>query len=302
MSAGAAQAVLAAKSKSFALAARLLPPRCRDDVAVLYAYCRRADDAVDECPPGEQAERVQRLRRELHSVYAGETQTEELLAAFQRLISRYAIPLEYPSALLDGLTSDIGQVRIRTTSELLLYAHRVAGVVGLMLCHVFGLSDRRALENADHLGIAMQLTNICRDVMEDWGRDRLYLPADLLLECGAETPFAIEPRGGASGAVLSRVVERLLGLADHHYRQGDAGLYALPFRVALSVRAARRVYAAIGRQLERRAYDVSAGRAVVPGFKKCVLILGAVIEETLERVRSLVSGRKRWLLGASDGG
>jgi phytoene synthase len=127
MSGAGARAVLAQNSKSFALAARLLPRACRDDVAVLYAYCRRADDAVDEAAPGEASRSIERLRRELDSILAREAQSDPLLAAFQGVVVRYEIPEEYPRALLDGIASDVGRVRVTSVEELLLYSHRVAG-------------------------------------------------------------------------------------------------------------------------------------------------------------------------------
>jgi phytoene synthase len=204
--------------------------------------------------------------------------------------------------LLEGLRSDIGSVRIRTTGELVTYAHRVAGVVGLMLCHVFGVRDRRALENADQLGIAMQLTNVCRDVVEDWGRDRVYVPAEMLVEPGSAVSAAGQALTRHSPSSVARAVQGLLRLADRYYAGGDAGLYALPFRVALAVRTARLVYAAIGRELERRGCDVWSGRAVVPTWKKLALAGQAVVQEILQRGRTLLF-RKRGapLSGVIDG-
>jgi len=150
--------------------------------------------------------------------------------------------------------------------------------VGLMLCHVFGLSDARARENAAHLGIAMQLTNICRDVREDADRDRRYLPNDLLLACGE-----------SNGRELVRVaVERLLSLADRYYRSADAGFFALPVRAALAARAARHVYSAIGHELAARHFDALAGRVAVPGWKKLALVASAMVQELAGRAR------RRW--------
>jgi phytoene synthase len=280
-----ARAVIANKSKSFALASRLLPRELGDEVAVLYAYCRRADDEVDLSPPEEQAERVEGLYAELASIYAGERQTQPLLAEFQALIQRRGIPEEYPRALLDGMRSDLGPVRLTTLDELLLYSYRVAGVVGLMLCHVFGLSDRNALRNAADLGIAMQLTNICRDVREDLERGRIYVPADVLAASGA---LGV---GDFDSALVARAVERLLAIADRYYRSGDAGLYALPLRAALAVRAARLVYSAIGQELAKRGFDALRGRAVVPVWKKLALLGRAVVEELGARLRVRLFGR-----------
>jgi len=277
MSVELARSVLARGSKSFALAARVLPPSCRDDMAVLYAFCRRADDAIDDAPAAEQPARIEALARELGSVYAGEAQSDPVLSEFQRVVRRYSIPEGYPRALLEGFRSDVGAVRVESVAELLLYAHRVAGVVGLMSCRVFGVHDARALEHADHLGIAMQLTNVCRDVAEDWARDRVYLPAELL-GSAADAPLALESRSRVELAL-----RRLLELADRYYASGDRGLSALPLRVAIAVRAARLVYAAIGERIAARGFDVHAGRAVVPFPKKLALVLRAVVTELWTR-------------------
>ena len=277
MSVELARSMLARGSKSFALAARVLPPSCRDDVAVLYAYCRRADDLIDDATPAEQPALIDGLSAELASVYAREPQTDPVLAEFQRVVLHYAIPEAYPRTLLDGFRSDVGVVRIGTVSELLLYAHRVAGVVGLMSCRVFGVDDARALEHANHLGIAMQLTNVCRDVAEDWGKARVYLPSELL---GSAAGAPLEPR---SAARVELALRRLLELADRYYASGDRGLPALPFRVAIAVRAARLVYAAIGARIAAQGYDVHAGRAVVPGFRKLLLVACAVVTELASR-------------------
>lgn len=286
-----ARATLARGSRSFALAARLLPASCRDDVAVLYAYCRRADDAVDESAPDERPVRVAALCRELDSLYAGEAQAEPLLAAFQAVIARHGIPEAYPRALLAGIRSDIAAVRMQTVAELSLYAYRVAGVVGLMMCHVLTLSDARALRNAAHLGMAMQLTNICRDVAEDWQLDRLYLPADLLAECGApelalDSSAPIDPERAQP---LALACGKLLELAERYYASGDAGLSALPVRSALAVRSARLIYSEIGRRLARRGWDVRSGRVVVPTWLKLLLVVRALGQELAQRARHWVA-------------
>ncbi len=293
MSVELSRGVLARHSKSFALAARLLPPQSRDDAAVLYAYCRRADDAVDdEAPLVERFARLERLERELDAVYAGEDQREPLLAAFQQVVQRRRIPERYPRELLAGMRTDLERVRFRTLDELLVYAYRVAGVVGLMMCHVIGLRDSRALKNAVHLGIAMQLTNVCRDVEEDFRRGRVYLPACMLEECGAA---GLDPDFDRSlvpyGRALGRVVQRLLALAERYYASGDAGIPALPPRAALAVRAARYVYAAIGRELARRRYDVLAGRAVVSLPMKLLLVLRATTAELFVRASAFIAPR-----------
>lgn len=270
---------LAAHSRSFSLAARLLPADSRDEAAVLYAWCRRADDAIDEAPPAEQRARLTELERQLADVYAGAPQGDLMCAAFQAVVRRRRIPALYPAELLDGLRMDAVGQRYGSVEQLLGYCYRVASTVGLMMCHVLGVRNRRALTHAAHLGIAMQLTNICRDVAEDWNRGRLYIPDEVLAPLGA--PRLAGELGGplpeAARGPLSCAVAQLLALADRYYRSGDRGLSALPLRAAFAVRTARLVYATIGRRLAKQHFDVLAGRAVVPGWMKLWLTAKAAL-------------------------
>jgi phytoene synthase len=165
---------------------------------------------------------------------------------------------------------DVRGVRYQSSEELLLYCYRVASTVGLMMCHVMGVRDRAALRPAAHLGLAMQLTNICRDVAEDWQRGRLYLPEELLRRHGAGG-LAAELGGplpdGAVPACRAVMIE-LLELAERYYASSDRGLEYLSLRCALGVNAARRIYSAIGAEVARNDWDPRAPRAVVPRSKK----------------------------------
>jgi phytoene synthase len=270
--------IIARHSKSFSLASRLLPRTCRDDAVVLYAWCRSADDAVDLRSPEEQADALGRLRVDLDGVYRRDPQSDAILAAFREVVVRCGIPREYPAELLRGMEMDVLGTRYPTLEELLLYCYRVAGIVGLMMCHVMGVRERRALRHAAHLGMAMQLTNICRDVLEDWQRGRLYVPEELLARCGApglgQTLGCPLPR--ASQAALGQAVEGLLREAGRFYRSGDEGLSLLDWRSALAVRTARLVYAGIGDRIARQGHDVFASRAYVPTSEKLRLVLGAM--------------------------
>jgi 15-cis-phytoene synthase len=155
--------------------------------------------------------------------------------------------------------------------------------VGLMMCHAFGLTDDDALVPAAHLGIAMQLTNICRDVAEDYGLGRVYLPAELLAAHGAPEltpregePFPDDPR-------VVRATQQVMGIlldeADRYYRSAQTGVVALPYRAGLAVRAASKLYSAIGDEVRARSCDPRRGRAVVPGARKLTLVLGAIAEQ-----------------------
>lgn len=285
-----ALATLEEHSKSFALAGRLLPRDVRTDAAVLYAWCRRADDAVDLVPAGEQRDRLERLLVELDWVYA-ESRTgraaepasgsaESALWAFRELVKAHGIPSEYPRELLAGMRMDVEGTRYDTIDDLLLYCHRVAGVVGLMMCHVLGVADARALRNAAHLGIGMQLSNICRDLLEDWGRGRLYLPGEWLEQAGASGLVARVGGDfpGEARRPVAEVVRRLLELAERFYQSGDRGLMALDLRSAYAIRTARLVYSAIGERIARAGFDPLAGRAVVPTWRKLLLASRALFD------------------------
>jgi phytoene synthase len=275
----AARAIIAHHSKSFALASKLLPPRVRNDAVVLYAYCRRVDDAVDDAPPAEQRAALEALRIELNVLYEGVAQSDPLLAALQTVIDECAIPRHCFDDLLDGMAMDVAAERYQTQAQLLLYCYRVAGTVGLMMCHVMGAKSSDALAHGKDLGIAMQLTNIARDVLEDWSRERLYLPEDLMTESGAPglqlslgRPF---PRSAAPAT--ARAIGTLLDWADGYYASGDRGLRYLSFRCAAAVYAARLVYSSIGTVLRRRNCDPFSGRAIVPKTRKLALAVRALI-------------------------
>jgi 15-cis-phytoene synthase len=268
-----ARQTIAVHSKSFALASRVLPPASRDAAAVVYTWCRRADDAVDEAAPGEAVPALARLRRELDDVYTGAPR-DPVLAAFAAIARERGLPRHYPDELLAGMEMDVAGTHYATVDDLVGYGYRVAAVVGLMMCHVMGIDDDRALQRAAHLGIAMQITNICRDVAEDWTRGRLYVPDQVLTRHGA--PGLADALGGplppAAVPALAASVRELLAIADRYYASGDRGLASLPWRCAFAVRAARHIYAAIGRRLERAGCDVTAGRAVVPTWHKLALV------------------------------
>jgi phytoene synthase len=283
---------IALHSKSFDLASKLLPAERRDEVAALYAFCRICDDAIDLAPEGHPRAALDRLREALRSVYAEEVQNDAVLHCFQTVAARRQIPIQYPLELLGGMAMDVENACYETIDDVLVYCWRVAGAVGLMMCHVMGVADGRAAPHAAHLGIAMQLTNICRDVAEDWQRGRLYVPAELLSPSLRawlrESRLAPErpPLPESSRAELASAVRILLARAERYYASADAGMAYLEPRSALAVRTARYVYAEIGRRIEARGCDVLQGRAVVPTRRKLRLAARAL--------RVFASERRIW--------
>lgn len=273
------RASIAQHSKSFALASTLLPRSRRDHVAVIYAWCRRVDDGIDLVQSREQPAALQRLRLELESVFAGEALRDPVLTAFQTTVQELSIPRTYPEALLDGMAMDVSDYRYESWRDLLLYSYRVASTVGLMMCHVMDVRDPKALPHARDLGIAMQLTNIARDVHEDWQRGRLYLPDELLTKHGATRlrselggPLSLELRD-----ICRPVLEEVVAISEHYYLSADEGLRYLDWRDAFAVASARKIYADIGGQLSRTGYDALAPRAYVPSYRKLLLIASAAM-------------------------
>ena len=300
-------------SKSFSFASRFLPSAARADVAVLYAWCRRVDDLIDDSPRAEARHSLLQLRLELDAVY-GEgdealVEKDLILSAFRAVVERRQIPKRYPSELLEGMQMDVGNVSYDDLDALHLYCYRVAGVVGLMMCHILGLRDERALCNAAHLGVAMQLTNICRDVQEDWGRGRLYLPAQHLLAILShqELIFSGGWRGtptsqGTSGArrlpapmreAARFVVHRLLREADRSYQIAYQGIPALPDRAGGAILAAGMIYQDIGRVLLARGCDPESPRAFTTRGRKRWLALRALLEAPLRRLWARLRGGLR---------
>ncbi len=267
--------VLRAGSKSFHLASRLLPARVRTPTLALYAFCRHADDAVDDAASARDARyAVDALRARLDRVYADRTLDAVVERAFARVIERFAIPRAIPDALIEGMEWDAAGRTYETAEDLGAYGVRVAGTVGLMMTLIMGLRDTDVLARACDLGVAMQLTNIARDVGEDARRGRLYLPAEWLAEAGVDRERFLALPEATEG--IRDVVARLLREADTRYARADMGIAHLPRDCRVAIRSARLVYAAIGDTIRDADFDSVTRRAVVPLHRKLWLVLRAL--------------------------
>lgn len=258
-------------SKSFRSASRLFGPEVREDAWLLYAWCRRCDDEIDGQDHGhghesltseEQRRRLERLYDLTRKALAGEPTADDTFAAFQRVARRHRLPPQWPLDLIDGFAMDVERRRYRTIEDVMAYCWHVAGVVGVMMARVMGVTDPEVLRRAQDLGLAFQLTNIARDVVEDAGHGRVYLPSDWLVEAGVE-PTAAAVADPANRAGVHAVTTRLLKLAEPYYDSARDGLRGLPFRSAMAIAAARGVYREIGRKVRRRGPGVWVKRVVV---------------------------------------
>ncbi len=269
----ACRALLRAGSRSFHLASLLLPARARLPAQALYAFCRVADDLVDRDP--DPAAGLARLHERLAAIYAGRPGPHPVDRAMADLAFGLALPRALPEALLEGFGWDLEGRRYPDLPDLRAYAARVAGAVGAMIAVLVGVREPALLARACDLGVAMQLTNVARDVAEDARRGRLYLPLSWLTAEGLD-PEAFLARPVGSPA-LRRVVARLLAEAERLYRRAESGLSGLPSGLRPGLRAARLLYAEIGRELARRGFDPLAGRAVVSAPRRLGLLLAAFL-------------------------
>lgn len=265
-----ARQTLATHAKTFQFASVLLSASQRDDAAVVYAFCRAADDAVDERRTISDArDELDQMRGEL----LGSRPASPLVGAYLDVCERRGIPVVAAEQLLLGVESDLDVVRFASDRDLVRYSYRVAGTVGLMMCGVIGVNDPEATPFALDLGIAMQITNICRDVLEDAQRGRMYVPTERLEEQGVDVNQVL---AGKSSDGLREVVRQLLFVAEEYYASADAGMRYIPRRPRMAIAAASRIYRAIGLALRDQRYDPMLGRAYVPKWKKARWLLGSI--------------------------
>ena len=251
------------KARTFWWASRLLPPPVRNDAATVYAFCRMVDDMADEADDPSAAElALEGLSNEVD----GRTPPRPIVAELRAAAERLGLPMEAAAELIAGVRGDLGVVRMADDADLVRYCYRVASTVGLMMCGVLGVRCREALPHAIDLGIAMQLTNICRDVAEDAERGRVYLPAERLRGAGIDPEELV--RGTADAERVDLVVRSVLALADRYYRSADGGMRDIPWRFRPAILVASRTYRAIGVKLRRRRPGAAAGRTVVPWPEK----------------------------------
>jgi phytoene synthase len=258
-------------SRSFYAASRLLPKQVRNAAFALYAFCRVSDDAVDLGQ--DQRLALNLLQNRLDKVYKGTPEARPVDRAFAWVVRTYGIPREVPEALLDGYRWDISGRRYRELDELIGYAVRVASTVGVMMALVMGVRERTALARACDLGIAMQLTNIARDIGEDARAGRLYVPTDWIAASG-ENPLQV----GQATSGTARVTRRLLEAADQFYERGIAGIVYLPSSCQSAIMAAARIYQRIGVEIARNGFDSISRRAVVSSRRKLALLGVAQIQ------------------------
>ena len=265
---------IARGSKTFNFAAKFFGAEKARDAAMLYHWCRGCDDTIDELTGEEQMRGLNQLRQSTEQALNGHG-NDAPSRALATLATKYRIPAHYPNELIEGMAMDVAFQPPRNFKEAELYCYRVAGVVGLMMAHIMGISDERALRSACDLGIAMQLTNISRDVMADYAMGRCYLPQELLQKHGLDVNNYAQAE---SREALARVVGELLDKADEYYASGQSGARYLSLRSSFVILIARFTYARIGNKVRARGAKAWDRRQFTNGAEKLLCLAQATIE------------------------
>ena len=255
-------------SHSFYAASQILPKKVRDSAIVLYSFCRIVDDAIDD----SQAKllSLKKLFVRLEKVYLGKPENHASDRCFAELVRFYEMPKALPMALLEGMQWDAEGRKYKSLSELRSYCARVASTVGVMMCVLMRVRDKDILARACDLGVAMQLTNIVRDIGEDARSNRIYIPTDWLKEKNIDLKdFLRSPKPSKE---LASIAKRLLEEASRLYKRSESGLFGLPTSCQPGIYAARYIYEGIGAHIESVQYDSINQRAITSKSEKITLL------------------------------
>ncbi len=276
-----ARQLTAHHSKSFYFSTKLLPREKQWATFALYGFCRYADNLIDNPRQRSRAElldEVDFLTAELEIAYRTGESEHPVLRPFILIADKYEIPQEYPLDLLEGVKMDIRIDRYETYDDLYLFAYRVAGVVGLMMTHVLGYTNDESFEYAEKLGVAMQLTNILRDIREDARRNRIYLPGEDLADFGvSESQILREEMTVEMRDLMQFQVDR----ADRFYAEANPGIKMLANDAQFAIYSASKIYRGILRKIETQNYDPFLGRVFVTQSQKVGILLQEVVRTKL---------------------
>lgn len=265
-------------AKTFYLATRFLPRHKQRSIFAIYGLCRFLDNLVDEAEDliidnpvklHEIEERLSEWKEKLRKTYEGESADNAILLAFSDVLRRHEIPIALPFELIDGVCMDLTKNRYQTFEEVYDYSYKVASVVGLMVSEVFGYDDDSALSHAVDLGIAMQLTNILRDVGEDLQRDRIYLPAEDLNRFGVTESDLFQHKMSDEFIALMKFQ---IARARRYYESAEKGIPMLSSDSRLPVRLAHDNYSRILDQIETNDYQVFTRRAYLSFTRKLAIV------------------------------
>ena len=292
-----ARRITAYYSKSFYVSAQILPYDRRWATYALYGFCRHCDNLIDTPRQRTRSQifgEIDFLTEELQIAYNTNESEHPVIRAFILVVERYGIPFEYPLDLLKGVAMDLQQARYKTFDELTFFCYRVAAVVGLMMTHILGYKDTRAFEYAKRLGIAMQLTNILRDIKEDKEMGRIYLPEMDLDLFGVSVQDILNERMTPQ---LRALMKFQIKRADRYYSEAIPGISLLKTESQYAIYSAAKIYRGILRKIEAQNYNPFLNRVFVPPIQKIGILLHEVLRMKVlsaqEKLCPVHSGKNR---------
>jgi len=258
-------------AKSFYLASFFLPQEKKLASYAVYAICRISDETVDATEDSSREKHLSQLEQNITAVYTNQPINAPLLKAFRQTVKNYQIPKEYFSALIEGMRMDLRITRYPDFTALYAYCYRVAGVIGLIMLKIFGYKDNTAENYAVKLGIAMQLTNILRDIQEDLNRGRIYLPQDELTRFHVSEQELLQTKNTEEFKELMRFQ---ISRARRLYAESLPGVKLIDHRVCrFVVLSIKETYSGILQKIEKNNYDIFTKRAYVDTLRKLLIII-----------------------------
>jgi 15-cis-phytoene synthase len=254
-------------SKSFSFANKFLNTEQRLSVSALYAFARYVDNLVDDkiLPIWVVNDKLDELKSILTNISSEDKEENPIFYALDDTIQKFDIPIKYLYDLIEGVRMDLNITEFQTMKQLDLYCYRVASVIGIISCHIFGVTNSVALGHASELGIAMQITNILRDINEDFQRGRIYLPKELRDKYGVSV---LDLASENVSVNLKNLIKAEINRARRLYANGSRGYQYLPNNALFTVKLAADVYSEILTEIEKMNYEVLQSRAFVSKSKK----------------------------------
>jgi phytoene synthase len=286
-----AKANTAYYSKSFYLSTCLLPRHKRWATFALYGFCRHIDNLTDN--PRARSDRELRyelkyLKDEIKTAYRTGESEHPIVGPYIAVAKHYDIPGKYSTDLIEGVQMDTSIKRYETFDDLYLFAYRVAGVVGLMMTPVLGYKNPAAMDHAEKLGVAMQLTNILRDVKEDKEMDRIYIPQDEIRSFGLDADYFFEEKMSEN---FRKLMKHQIDRAHQYYEDAEEGIKMLDRDAQFAIYSASKIYRGILRKIELQDYNPFLGRVYVPQIKKAQIVVSEALRTRLLSATPIISDK-----------
>lgn len=268
-----AKAIIEFHAKSFAFASKLLPEHKRWATWGVYSFCRYADNIIDKSRNRSISDRIaeiESLKKELDLAYAHGESEHPVIKAFICSVKEFNIPIKYAYDLIDGVLMDTDFTHYKTFDDLYVFCYKVASVVGLMMTYVLGFDEQQTLQYAEKMGIAMQLTNILRDIDEDASNKRIYLPVEDLNKYNITVQQIYDRQFDTN---LRDLIKFQVQRAKDYYEEAMPGIKRLSKDAQFSIFSASRIYGGILSKIEQNNYNPFLGRVFLPKSQKLMILL-----------------------------